>query len=142
MNLYTFANQCPTSCEKCKLSRLHVRLGGDCIYVCPLTGKQGDIKTCKIMPIEPILALAMEMKDEKISEFLQFAKTVQHLTDILVVTILVSIIAKNEKSTRMLKTRGTRKETKNICINGRTYCRSVESMYIIDDLIKEYENEE
>ena len=65
MNLYTFANQCPTSCEKCKLSRLHVRLGGDCIYVCPLTGKQGDIKTCKIMPIEPVLAFAMEMKDEK-----------------------------------------------------------------------------
>ena len=60
MNLYTFANQCPTSCEKCKLSRLHVS-----IYVCPLTGKQGDIKTCKIMPIEPVLALAMEMKDEK-----------------------------------------------------------------------------
>ena len=47
MNLYTFANQCPTSCEKCKLSRLHVRLGGDCIYVCPLTGKQGDIKSAE-----------------------------------------------------------------------------------------------
>ena len=65
MNLYTFANECPISCEKCTLSRLQVTLGGDYIYICPFTNKKADIKTCKIMPIEPILKLAMEMKNEK-----------------------------------------------------------------------------
>ena len=34
------------------------------------------------------------------------------------------------------------KKQKTYVSNGRTYCRSVTTMYVIDDLIKEYENEE
>lgn len=49
---------------------------------------------------------------KKISEFLQFAKTVQHLTGILVVTILVSIISKNEKGMRMLRSKKSEKRNK------------------------------
>lgn len=34
------------------------------------------------------------------------------------------------------------KKQRTYVSNGRTYCRSVSTMYVIDDLIKEYENEE